>query len=70
MAPPSPQPEHTDETLIMVILKHLGPKALLWAGARIFGLLIQYLLPTVLLLWAATTKWAWGLWSLLLGALG
>lgn len=56
--PVSP-PTSTDDTpsFLMSLLRHFGPKALMWALGRAFGILIQYLLPAGLLVWAMTQKW-------------
>jgi hypothetical protein len=53
----------------MTVVKHLAPKALLWAAGRLFSLLLQFLIPTLLLAWALTQKWFGTLWQVLLGVL-
>jgi len=50
----------------MTVLKHIAPKALLWALGRVFAILAQFLIPTLLLMWALASKWvgmAWGVLS-------
>lgn len=46
--------------------RHLGLKAIAWLIGRIFSLLLQYLLPGGLILWAMTTKWFGTAWQALL----
>lgn len=64
--PPPQQDPHSDESLLLTVLKHIAPKALLWALGRAFAILAQFLIPTLLLMWALMSKWvgiAWGLLS-------
>lgn len=66
--PPASQGAHTDESLIMVALRHLAPKAILWALARAFGIALQFAMPILILGWALTQKWL-GIWFGWLSAL-
>lgn len=67
--PLTPPQGHTDESLLMTVLRHFAPKALMWAAGRLFSLALQFLLPTLVLAWALTQKGLGTVWQLLLGAL-
>lgn len=67
---PKPPEPHSDETLLMTVLKHAAPKAILWGVARIFGLLLQFAIPTLILLWALAAKWLGIGWLAVLQLLG
>lgn len=68
--PPQSQAERTDESLLMTVLRHLAPKAILWALGRAFGIALQFAIPTLLLAWALASKWLGSVWQQLLGLLG
>lgn len=53
-----PNPK-TDDTpsFLMGLLQHFAPKALTWALGRAFSILLTYVLPILLLMWAGITKW-------------
>lgn len=54
--PPNPTTDDTPNFL-MGLLQHFAPKALTWALGRAFSILVQFLLPILLLIWAGAMKW-------------
>jgi hypothetical protein len=67
----SQQRPATDDTpsFLMGLLQYFAPKAVTWALGRIFSILLAYILPLLLLIWAGTTKWIGFLFSWLRQAL-
>lgn len=52
--------------VIKGLWSYLAPKAAAWAMARIFGLFLAWILPSLILAWAVFSKHLWTVWQLVL----